>query len=597
MKYLSYQRDGLFRNFCIRRPIVRVGRGSENDLVLDEEFVSRSHLTIEEHGDHVILRDLGSMNGTVVNGVRVEEAELRMGESFSIKTMEFTLREGEAEQFDVVSQPKQISTRLAGADDRDLGTVKTKDASDAYSDVLRRLMQAGVDGAQLNEVFGLLSVLLPTIPDLGSVYVLTSSGDELSVVSAQKGRSESREVLSEIEKLGPLVANCSELRLFCEARGFACFPVKLKDKAGALIHVPAQRGGENRELLDRFLQLLAMEIEVLSRVPSGPSEDQTIRLGEPEDEIVTQNPEMLSLCQQARKIALSDIPVLIRGESGTGKELLARLIHRSSKRASRPFVAINCAAIPETLLESELFGHEKGAFTGAHRSKHGKLEMASGGTLVLDEIGDMPLMLQAKLLRAIESHEFFRLGGVSPTKVDLRIISITNSDLARLINERRFREDLYYRLAQHEMVVPPLRQRREDISVLIDYFVGQFCKSEKKTIGGFSRAAHEALQSHAWPGNVRQLKNEIYRLVTLTADAEVIGHGMLSEHIRRERKEHPVAATAGISTDDERERILGLLDKNNWNKSKTAREMGITFQGLWWKMKKLGIRGPDADHS
>ena len=189
---------------------------------------------------------------------------------------------------------------------------------------------------------------------------------------------------------------------------------------------------------------------------------------------------MKELIQQAKKIASSDIFVLIQGESGTGKELFARLIHKYSRRSKKEFIAINCAAIPENLLESELFGHEKGSFTGAYTQKKGKLEVVSGGTLVLDEIGDMPVNLQSKLLRALQEKEFYRVGGTTSITVDLRIISITNKDLKQLITEGKFREDLFYRLVHRPITIPPLRERKEDISALINFFTLKFCQQGGK---------------------------------------------------------------------------------------------------------------------
>jgi Nif-specific regulatory protein len=301
---------------------------------------------------------------------------------------------------------------------------------------------------------------------------------------------------------------------------------------------------------------------------------------------------MKDLIKQTQKIAGSDLFILIQGESGTGKELFAKLIHHYSKRRGHKFVAINCAAIPDSLLESELFGYERGAFTGAFRNTQGKLELASGGTLVLDEIGNMPLSLQAKLLRALQEYEFYRLGGSIPIKVDLRIISLTNLDTDLILGEHKIREDLYYRLAHHVVSIPPLRERKEDISPLITHFTQLYSKKAEKKIGSFSLSAYEILKEYHWPGNIRQLENEINRLVNLCDDGDAIRDDLISASIRTriEMKPDYDMSFPGQKNKSEKEQLLDLLKKNNWHKSQTARQMNMTYQGLHKKMMRLGIK-------
>jgi transcriptional regulator with PAS, ATPase and Fis domain len=345
---------------------------------------------------------------------------------------------------------------------------------------------------------------------------------------------------------------------------------------------------------------MAKVLELLGRITPGPEAGVGTAKREeddgPEEAIVTQNPLMLNLIKQTRKIAASDIFVLVQGESGTGKELIARLIHDSSPRKAGPYLAINCAAIPETLLESELFGHEKGAFTGALQTKKGKLELASGGTLVLDEVSDMPLNLQAKLLRALEEHALYRVGGIQPIQVDLRIISLTNANLKTRIDEGKFREDLYYRLVHHTITLPPLRDRSEDVIPLIFHFAEQCCRKLQREIKGFSPGTIELLLNYPWPGNIRQLRNEIRRLANLAEAGQLIGADLLSEDIANHglagREQAPRPGGDGLKT--EKQKIIALLERNQWNKSRTAREIGISFQGLYKKLKKLGISRPQA---
>jgi DNA-binding NtrC family response regulator len=238
-------------------------------------------------------------------------------------------------------------------------------------------------------------------------------------------------------------------------------------------------------------------------------------------EIIGQNEALKKVIATLRRAATSDATVLLGGESGTGKELFARALHAFSDRADGPFVAINCAAIPETLLESELFGHEKGAFTGAVARKPGKFEVAHRGTLFLDEIGDLPLALQAKILRAIEERRFERVGGNSSLQVDVRLVAATNKDLRAAVTARRFREDLFFRLSVFPITVPPLRERVDDIPILTRHFIGRFCRDLKKPVIGITPEAEQVLTQYAWPGNVRELQNCIERAVILNDTDEI----------------------------------------------------------------------------
>ncbi|MDH7516728.1 MAG: sigma-54 dependent transcriptional regulator [Bacteroidota bacterium] len=238
-------------------------------------------------------------------------------------------------------------------------------------------------------------------------------------------------------------------------------------------------------------------------------------------EIVSIDPKMHGVFELVRKAADSHVSILLQGESGTGKDLLAKAVHRISNRRDKPFVVVNCAAIPSELLESELFGHEKGAFTGAEAQKPGKFEIAAGGTLFLDEIGTMEYKLQAKVLRAIQEKEFTRVGGIHPIRVDVRIISATNSDLQKMVREGTFREDLYYRVATFPITIPPLRERRDDIVLLAEHFLEQSLEKMQKDIRGFSREAIIALTHYSWPGNVRELQSVVERAIIL-ADGPII---------------------------------------------------------------------------
>jgi transcriptional regulator with GAF, ATPase, and Fis domain len=292
---------------------------------------------------------------------------------------------------------------------------------------------------------------------------------------------------------------------------------------------------------------------------------------------------------------------LLEGESGTGKELFARSLHALSPRADAPFVAINCAAIPETLLETELFGHEKGAFTGAVARKPGKFEMAHRGTLFLDEIGDLPLTLQAKILRALEEKRFERVGGTASVQVDVRLVAATNKGLRAAVAGRRFREDLYFRLSVFPITVPPLRERPGDIPLLARYFMERFCRDMKKKTLTLSPAAFEQLQTYPWPGNVRELQNCIERAVIL-ADGDTILPRHLNLSFAQPSPENPPSPWAAIdlsgtlsealrrvTSQAERAKIEDTLREAGGNKGRAAELLQISYKMLLAKLKDLGI--------
>jgi two-component system nitrogen regulation response regulator NtrX len=311
------------------------------------------------------------------------------------------------------------------------------------------------------------------------------------------------------------------------------------------------------------------------------------------------SPLMKKLKEQIKLVAPTNASVLITGENGTGKELVARNIHYQSPRRGKPFVEINCAAIPEELIESELFGHEKGAFTGAVAQKKGKFDMADGGTIFLDEIGDMSLKTQAKVLRILQERKFERVGGTKTVDVDVRVIAATNKILEEEIKSGNFREDLFYRLNVVPFTVPPLRERREDIPLLIEHFLNGFCKREGKEGKRISPDAMELIKDYEWPGNVRELKNIIERLIIMTEgsviDVAALPSYMTSHGVAREVMPSRLENVLECNTlreareEFEKEFILQKLEENNWNVSKTAEIIELERSNLYRKMKSYGI--------
>jgi len=321
-----------------------------------------------------------------------------------------------------------------------------------------------------------------------------------------------------------------------------------------------------------------------------------MRIGEHFDNrsIIGSSPGMVNLMETIAQVAPTEATVLISGESGTGKELVASAVHFNSDRKDKPFVKINCAAITETLLESELFGHEKGAFTGADRKKDGRFLQADGGTIFLDEIGEMPFAMQAKLLRVLQEKELTRVGGEKVITVDVRVITATNKILQSQVQQGDFREDLYYRLNVVALEIPPLRDRREDIPLLTQAFLEKFTAKNKKSIQGFTPAAMNHLMNYDWPGNIRELMNTIERGVILSRTDYLDIEDFSMIRAKASQSAHVVTDLSGpieiLSLDEvEQNAILQALDLTGNNKSETARKLGITRRTLHQKLKRYGV--------
>jgi Nif-specific regulatory protein len=397
-----------------------------------------------------------------------------------------------------------------------------------------------------------------------------------------------------------------------------CAPIRMDRKVIGLIHVYStspDRAPDPEDLeftlavadnVALALRNLARQQELAENLSQTRNEIQQLRkqLGA-ESELVGSSPVLAGVQQQIARAAPSRATVLIRGESGVGKELVARAMHYASPRKKGPFVCLNCAALTETLLESELFGHERGAFTGATERKIGKFEAAHQGTLMLDEIGEMSPSIQAKFLRVLEGHSFERVGGSQPIKVDVRVIAATNRDLEKAVAESSFRRDLYFRLRVVEVLVPPLRKRPEDISELANYFLDRFNAETGRKIRGFTPEAMHLMQQYRWPGNVRELKNVIERAVVLARTDFIEREDLNLSSIAAAGDSGELSAAAPKSTYEplsldevERRHIHSTLKATNWNKSRTAAILGVERSTLDRKIKRYELRPPhvrDAD--
>ena len=338
-------------------------------------------------------------------------------------------------------------------------------------------------------------------------------------------------------------------------------------------------------------QILKLVIERAFRVYELEQENRVLsarKRSEPLQGLITNDPDMLKVCRMIEKVAPSDASVLLLGESGTGKEVLARGLHELSPRIKERFVAINCAAIPENLLESELFGYEKGAFTGAAKQTIGKIEYASGGTLFLDEIGDLPMPLQAKLLRFLQERVIERLGGRGEVPVDVRVVAATHQNLAELIKEGRFREDLFYRLSEITVNIPPLRERHGDPSLLAHSFLERLNLSQKRSLRGITPEALQAIEAHPWPGNVREMENILKRAVIMAEGAQItredLGLGPAAP-----TDEHPLNLRQ-VRDEAERQAVVRALARSNGNIAQASELLGVSRPTLYDLMNRFGMK-------
>ncbi len=350
----------------------------------------------------------------------------------------------------------------------------------------------------------------------------------------------------------------------------------MKDGASDYLTKPFQSPDELRHVVRRVLKEADAEAKI-----SLLSEELGKRY--PPAEMIFLGKKMEAVHRMVREVAPTPATVLITGPSGTGKELVARVIHQLSPRREGPFVAVHCASLAETLLESELFGHERGAFTGAVAARKGRFELAEGGTLLLDEIGEIPPAVQVKLLRVLQEREFERVGGTRTVPVDVRIISATNRDIRSEVLSGRFREDLFYRLNVFPIAIPPLTERPETILPLAEYFVGRYASAFGKKIKGFSAGAKTALRGYGWPGNIRELQNVIERAVILS------GGEIDSRHLNLELPAEPMAPEGGMLRESEKETIRKVLADVGGNRKKAAKILGISLRTLQYRIKEYGL--------
>ncbi len=394
-----------------------------------------------------------------------------------------------------------------------------------------------------------------------------------------------------------------------EVLNLICVPIRsiMDNAVTGAIEVLNKKDGEDfaeadSKMLTESAHFLSMAMEsiVINREMMRISETLNRQVSKlrniysPDSQIIAESPGMRAVLDLAATVSATPVNVFIQGENGTGKELIARMIHRLSKRSNKAFVPVNCASIPDTLAESEFFGYEKGAFTGASGNRAGRFEEADGGTLFLDEIAEMSTAVQPKFLRALQEGEASRLGSNKLIYFDVRVISATNKDLAQEVREERFREDLFYRLFSVEIRIPPLRERKEDIIPMALAFQDDICRRFEKTVAGFSRDVLEAFERYSWPGNVRQLRREVERLVALTPEGGRINADLMSLELKAGSSVVGTTASRGGTlpeqvTELEIELIKKVLLETRGNKLRASRTLGITRQGLDKKLKRYNL--------
>ncbi|HTU88741.1 MAG TPA: sigma 54-interacting transcriptional regulator [Gemmataceae bacterium] len=635
-----------------------LGRATTNRIVLKDDLCSREHAEVSYRGSRWRIRDLNSLNGTRVNGVRLDgewelgpQDEVYLGRTHLLFVDDMTQlpdlpqqkEEPEAEGVAIRKRLGQTRFLTPQPELNDSGTVVAGERH-ALSRDLSLLYRLALDMGSAGNYDELcrivLDALLEAVPaEVGAILSVARDGDNrngppsgVRVPSADAGkmlRGIELEVtahrhrdlsIHEYTRVSEYVSNevlASREAILAEdvardrylrnreslsdlgATSLICAPISFGDRVLGLIHLyctdPHKAlDAEDLEFAVAVAKQLGGVIHQMQRQVSLSAENRSLREQlHVESELIGESPAMREIEQQISRVAGTNATCLIRGESGSGKELVARAIHCSSQRREGPIVCLNCAALTETLLESELFGHEKGSFTGATEKKIGKFEAANQGTIFLDEIGEMNVGTQAKLLRILEGHPFERVGGSVPIRVDVRVVAATNQPLEQAIQEGRFRRDLFFRLQVVEIRVPPLRERKSDVPILAEHFLRRFVRETGRKIRGFTPAALRKMEDYDWPGNVRELRNVVERAVALGTGPLLDANDIWLSSLEIAT----VAPAAGGSAyrplsleEVEKDHILKTLNHTDWNKSQASRILNIERSTLDRKINGYGLK-------
>ncbi len=615
--------------FSLSERNVSIGRDPSNDLWVADHALSRQHCVLVSQDGQFAIRDLGSKNGTLVNGMPVGEQLLHDGDHISVgdSVFIFQLEEGEVhlERSPVEMTETteiELSPLLLRADDAlylqpDKVTASLPKTARMALDLNALLKIAtGIGGIRDQESlqWQLLGFIFDVVPaERGAVLLFDGTAEFSSAVGWDRVQGPahpvrvSRTVVQRIRRdgVGLVVSDVSGDTTLAHVQTLAelhvhsvlCVPLLVSGKVVGAIYLDSKSA--TRHFDEGHLQVMTAVAGIASLALDNVrhweqlrQENQQLRAEvNLEHDMLGASQPMRGVFEFIRRVAPTESTVLIEGESGTGKEMVARAIHRNSSRAERPFVAINCAAIAETLLESELFGHEKGAFTGAVSQKKGKMEAADGGTLFLDEVSELAPSLQAKLLRVLQEREFERVGGIRPLKLDIRLIAATNRLLHEEVQNGTFRKDLYYRLNVVAVTMPALRERREDIPLLADHFIAKASRKCKARMKPLSTEARACLIAYDWPGNVRELENAIERALVL-GSTESILHDDLPEAVL-EAGSPVTASTAkylGTIKDTKKQLILQALQQANGGYIEAAKALGMHPNSLLRLIRRLDLK-------
>jgi transcriptional regulator with GAF, ATPase, and Fis domain len=614
--------------FALPNGEVHIGRDPANSIFISDPSLSRHHCALSRDSDGYKIKDLDSRNGTSVNGVTVKEARLGHGDQISVGDSIFLLllhddaEDSTAGRVEYEDSLTQATAQLRPQDVLYLQPERILKELPASSRVARnlnallkisRVVHSIRDLDELQEQ--ILNLIFEVVPAEQGAILLDGDGSEhfetvfarhriaKSVLPVRISRTIARQVMKEgLAVLGADVPGSNQLAdveslLECQVRSLLCVPVAMFEKVTGCIYLdtcsPASRFDEDHlQLVAAIAGTSAVALENARRMQW--LEQENLRLATEitlDHNLIGESSPMKEVYQFLARVAPTDSNVLLQGESGTGKELAARAIHRNSPRSGKPFVAINCAAIPEGLLESELFGHERGSFTGAVAQKKGRLEMANGGVVFLDEIGELAPGLQVKLLRVLQEREFERVGGIRPISVDIRLIAATNKDLGEAVKAGTFRNDLFYRLNVLSLVMPALRERRADITTLADYFIVKHVKKIKTRAKRFSPEAMACLVNYDWPGNVRELENAIERALVMSV-SDVIQPEDLPESIL-EKGVLPSAESAKYHNqvkELKKELIVKALEESKGSFTQAAHILGVHVNYLHRLIRNLDLK-------
>jgi Nif-specific regulatory protein len=608
---------------------VTIGREPSNGISLLDVGVSRRHCIILRNGSQFKIQDLSSRNGTFVNGVPVTERALVSGDEIKIGGSLFVFVVPEAEHAKSVSTSVEFNKSDGGGGGASTIVLRKKDARYLQHDALQPSSRTLSDlnallriSKAVNSVRGLealekevLSRIFEVAPaDRAAILLCEHGMDEWTsifgwdrVTGPNPAVQVSRTIVSQVLSDGVAVLSndLSSTESFSDTASIVerrihsvlAVPLEVFDRILGVIYLdasnPKAHFDENHlQLLTGIGSIAAAALDNARRMESLEQENRRLQAEiSLEHNMVGDSPRMRDVYQFIARVAPRDVTVLIFGESGTGKELVARAIHRNSGRADKPCMAINCAALAETLLESELFGHEKGAFTGAIAQKKGKLEVAEGGTVFLDEIGELAPLLQAKLLRVLQEREFERVGGTRTIKLNVRLIAATNRDLEEEVKRGRFREDLYYRLNVVAVRMPSLRERREDIPLLASYFTAKFSQRSNRPVLGVSPQARAGLMNYDWPGNVRELENAIERAVVL-GSSDLILPEDLPEAILEKAESAGASMTAfhDALREAKKQLILNAFEQAQGTYTEAARLLGLHPNYLHRLIRNLNMK-------